>query len=146
MAVFTQEVSKDGKDATQKSGIDKLIPGAKIDDFLFEPCGYSMNGLLPEGQYITIHVTPEPNCSYVSFESNVPQESYTGLIQRVLSTFKPGKVLMTIFANKESTAKDSHKDLDEFFDETKYCRMDHQFCSFKNYNLTYTFFTSRPVI
>ena len=31
----------------QKSGIGDLIPGTVIDDVLFEPCGYSMNGLLP---------------------------------------------------------------------------------------------------
>lgn len=31
----------------QKSGICDIIPGAQIDDFLFDPCGYSMNGLLP---------------------------------------------------------------------------------------------------
>ena len=30
----------------QKSGIDLLVPNMKIDDFLFEPCGYSMNGVL----------------------------------------------------------------------------------------------------
>lgn len=30
----------------QKSGIDQLVPNMKIDDFLFEPCGYSMNGVL----------------------------------------------------------------------------------------------------
>jgi len=29
----------------QKSGIEKLIPNMMIDDFLFEPCGYSMNGI-----------------------------------------------------------------------------------------------------
>ena len=30
----------------QKSGIDQLVPNMKIDDYLFEPCGYSMNGVL----------------------------------------------------------------------------------------------------
>jgi len=29
----------------QKAGIDKIIPNMTIDDFLFEPCGYSMNGI-----------------------------------------------------------------------------------------------------
>ena len=131
----------------KKSGISDLIPDTVIDDVLFDPCGYSMNGLLPDvsilacydwkpnqsntdqvpssatsertnqtpvicnhrgsrsgstpfsvifpcipvcsnflveqmeicefydlqGQYFTIHITPEPECSYVSFESNVPQ-------------------------------------------------------------------------
>ena len=28
------------------SGINKIIPSMKIDEFLFEPCGYSMNGIL----------------------------------------------------------------------------------------------------
>ncbi len=30
----------------QISGIDKILPCMKIDDYLFEPCGYSMNGIL----------------------------------------------------------------------------------------------------
>ena len=49
---------------------------------------------------MTIHITPEPEFSYVSFESNVPMESYNGLIQRVINTFKPGKFILTIFANR----------------------------------------------
>lgn len=32
----------------QKSGIYDLLPGTIIDDWLFDPCGYSMNGLLPD--------------------------------------------------------------------------------------------------
>ena len=30
----------------QISGIDQILPCMKIDDYLFEPCGYSMNGIL----------------------------------------------------------------------------------------------------
>jgi hypothetical protein len=30
----------------QISGIDRILPCMKIDDYLFEPCGYSMNGIL----------------------------------------------------------------------------------------------------
>ena len=79
----------------------------KIDDYLFEPCGYSMNGILRNestdyglGEYMTIHITPEPEYSYVSFESNIPLSSYLGVIQRVLETFLPGKFILTIFANR----------------------------------------------
>ena len=45
------------------------LPGYKIDEFFFEPCGYSMNGI-KEDKYETIHVTPEGSCSYISFETN----------------------------------------------------------------------------
>lgn len=30
----------------QNSGIDRLIPDMMIDDYQFDPCGYSMNGLM----------------------------------------------------------------------------------------------------
>ncbi|KAL3883280.1 hypothetical protein ACJMK2_029563 [Sinanodonta woodiana] len=145
MEIFTTDVSKDGRDATKKSGICNIIPGVQIDDYLFEPCGYSMNGLLPEGKYITIHITPEPGYSYVSFESNVPQESYNELINRVLDTFRPGKFLLTIFANKASIARESHKGIEDKRTINNYNRQDHQTCVFKEYHLTYSYFT-RPVI
>ncbi|KAK7503290.1 hypothetical protein BaRGS_00005555 [Batillaria attramentaria] len=154
MKIFTKEVCQTGPEASQKSGIVDIIPGMKIDDFLFEPCGYSMNGLLPDGCYITIHVTPEPHCSYVSFESNVPQESYHDLIEKVLDVFRPGQFLMTIFANKASIARDTHKTLENQHTIKGYRRSDHQMCCFKNYTLTYTQFKksakptqfSRPII
>ncbi|KAK4337281.1 hypothetical protein RND71_043279 [Anisodus tanguticus] len=34
------------KEATVKSGIDKIFSDALVDDYLFDPCGYSMNGIL----------------------------------------------------------------------------------------------------
>jgi S-adenosylmethionine decarboxylase len=49
---------------------------------------------------MTIHITPEPEYSYVSFESNIPLTSYLGVIQKVLDTFQPGKFILTIFANR----------------------------------------------
>lgn len=29
----------------KKSGIDLILPCMIIDDYLFDPCGYSMNGI-----------------------------------------------------------------------------------------------------
>lgn len=49
---------------------------------------------------MTIHITPEAKFSYVSFESNIPQSSYMDVIARVLQTFRPGKFIITAFANK----------------------------------------------
>lgn len=49
---------------------------------------------------MTIHITPEPEFSYVSFESNVAAANYSDLIARVIKTFQPGKFVVTVFANK----------------------------------------------
>ena len=61
----------------------ELLPGAKVHDFLFDPCGYSLNGLLFDA-YVTIHVTPEDSFSYASFETNVRTESYVTLVKSVI--------------------------------------------------------------
>jgi hypothetical protein len=59
-----------------------------------------MNGLLPDGHYFTIHITPEPDFSYVSFETNVPYSQYHELVRKVVSIFNPGKFTTTIFGGK----------------------------------------------
>ena len=38
-----------------KSGIAALVPGATIDDFAFDPCGYSMNAIT-YGNYATVRL------------------------------------------------------------------------------------------
>jgi len=87
-------------------GIADLIPGSETDEFNFSPCGYSMNGLSSEN-YWTIHVTPESHCSYASFETNLPLNSYTKLIKHVLAIFKPGSFTVTFFSEKSHAAASS---------------------------------------
>jgi S-adenosylmethionine decarboxylase len=92
-------------------------PDARIDAYLFTPCGFSANGVIPAPigdkgtHYFTVHVTPEPICSYASFESNVPC-GQTGretveVIQHVVDIFKPGRFSVTLFE-----AKNSRDDID----------------------------------
>lgn len=71
-----------------QSGIGSIFPNALVDEFLFEPCGYSMNGLA-DGGFFTIHITPEAHCSYASFETNVMTCDYTKLVHQVLRIFRP---------------------------------------------------------
>ena len=64
-------------------------PGYKIDEFFFQPCGYSMNGI-KEQNYETIHVTPEASCSYLSFETNDSQYINSNNKEwEIIKIFKP---------------------------------------------------------
>ena len=52
--------------------------------------GYSLNALITNDSYATIHVTPEKDYSYASFETNADLELDTGdVLKKVLSTFQP---------------------------------------------------------
>jgi len=53
-----------------------------------------------QGTYWTIHITPEPEFSYVSFETNLSQTSYDDLVSKVVDVFKPGKFVTTLFVNQ----------------------------------------------
>lgn len=144
MAVFTKDVCNTALEATQKSGIHKLIPGMVIDDYLFDPCGYSMNGVSKSGCYMTIHITPEPDFSYVSFESNVASSSYGDLIARVIDTFQPGKFIVTVFANKTSPAANVSRELEHLGTIDQWKRRDIQFSRFPTYDLTYAQYCKYP--
>ncbi|EFQ34862.1 adenosylmethionine decarboxylase [Colletotrichum graminicola] len=99
-------------------------PGARVDAYLFSPCGFSANGVIPAiaddedvpnsengrnaAHYFTVHVTPEPNCSFASFETNVPggQSGRTTaeIIEHVVDIFKPGRFSVTLFEARGKSA------------------------------------------
>jgi len=151
MQLFHRENSSTAQEARERSGIDQLVPNMKIDDYLFTPCGYSMNGVLLNecedyglGEYVTIHITPEPEFSYVSFESNVPATSYLNIVTDVLNTFNPGKFILTIFATKTSVAAPSHQELKMSTSFADWVRNDIQCASFQDCDLTYAHFARTP--
>lgn len=80
---------------TDLSGIRKLLTGVEIDDWAFSPCGYSMNG--SRGPfYYTIHITPELDFSYASFETNDPTFRAASRVRDVVSTFQPAVLTITL--------------------------------------------------
>lgn len=99
MSQFFKKAGLDAKTVSQQSGIVDLLPGSMVDEFLFDPCGYSMNGLIDEA-FWTIHITPEDHCSYVSFETNVQLPKYVDLINRVFHVFEPGRCTVTLFVDE----------------------------------------------
>lgn len=99
MRVFTRQLSDSAEMATRTSGIDTIFRQATIDDFLFDPCGYSMNGLMDGGKYFTIHITPEDAFSYVSFETSAT-ENCGEVVQKVVDLFKPRDFIVTLTSDK----------------------------------------------
>lgn len=93
-----------GNEMTIAAGIHHIVPGSAIDSCAFTPCGYSMNSILHDS-YSTIHVTPEPQCSYASYETNTLLPNYLPLIRNVLNVFGPKRFIITMFAD-ESALKD----------------------------------------
>jgi S-adenosylmethionine decarboxylase proenzyme len=91
---FRTEAFVSSAQTTIDTGIVHLKPGAILDDYVFEPCGYSMNGIDRTG-FITIHVTPELGFSYASVEISGHRDDLVDphtLLTQVLRIFNPGKV------------------------------------------------------
>ncbi|MGJ8693349.1 MAG: adenosylmethionine decarboxylase [Thalassotalea sp.] len=64
--------------------LDELLPGFLIDDYVFDPYGYSLNAIKDQ-QHLIIHVTPQADSSYISFESNINLITLADKILAVLS-------------------------------------------------------------
>ncbi len=88
MDLFTLRGVNDADEAAELSGIKNIYPAMERDHRLFSPEGYSLNAI-DKKRYFTIHVTPQAKASYVSFETNVPEDNYGPLIEQVVSIFKP---------------------------------------------------------
>jgi S-adenosylmethionine decarboxylase len=76
-----------------------LAPSATYKGALFHPCGFSLNAMHNEC-YTTVHVTPESDCSFASFECSFPHPTAGGqfdiravsdMLSTVLATFQPGR-------------------------------------------------------
>lgn len=146
-----------GKRVDRDTGLDMLYPEANVDSFLFEPCGYSCNGLSDDGYY-TIHVTPEPSCSYASFETTIPvkpvelagknghgrEEAIRKLIRQVIDIFQPGSFTVTYFSShihQDQQADNINKlvrSVDQF---GGYKRKDKILYEFEGYDLVFGHYT-----
>ncbi|KAJ2509257.1 spermidine resistance protein [Coemansia sp. RSA 2052] len=106
------EGSLGGKAVERATGIADIYPDSASDSYLFTPCGFSLNGLQGDGYY-TIHVTPEPHCSYASFETTVASDSaidlntsagVKSLVEQVTAVFGARSVTVTVFRARGDTA------------------------------------------
>lgn len=66
--------------------LDSILDDFIIDDFLFKPFGYSMNAV-SDNKYFTIHITPQEQGSYISFETDINLKEH---VESLVKTFSPG--------------------------------------------------------
>lgn len=52
--------------------------------------------------YTTIHITPEPLCSYASYETTQSFDCYRALVQKVLGVFQPKRYVLTLMGDEEA--------------------------------------------
>lgn len=52
-------------------GLTQTLKGFIFDVYEFTPVGYSLNGIKDQ-HYITVHITPQASCSFLSVMSNYP--------------------------------------------------------------------------
>ncbi|KAL5968281.1 S-adenosylmethionine decarboxylase proenzyme [Taenia solium] len=129
MGVFYARTSHSAEEATKCSGIANLFPHGRVSSYLFTPCGYSANGLMNEDEYFTVHVTPEPEFSYASFETNVGMDNYPAFISRILDIFQPESFICTFFSDAQSSTYSTHAILEKAVTLSNYCRSDlHSAC------------------
>lgn len=99
--VFYEKENVTKTTMTEESGICYIFPNAIIDAHAFDKCGYSMNGI--EGKGIsTIHVSPEDEGSFASFESFgydfKNEKKFEHVIPTVLKCFSPKQFTMTVYS------------------------------------------------
>jgi S-adenosylmethionine decarboxylase len=145
-----------------------IYPDARIDAYMFSPCGFSANGVVPAPapastsdpsaraeHYFTVHVTPEPACSFASFETNVPggQKGRTTveIIEHVVGIFRPGRFSVTLFEAKRGASGDlaarAASDSDEIVNSKArverikgYRRIDRIVHDFEDYDLIFRYY------
>mmetsp|Transcript_168544 Transcript_168544/g.323927 ORF Transcript_168544/g.323927 Transcript_168544/m.323927 type:complete len:351 (+) Transcript_168544:60-1112(+) len=94
---------------TRNSGLGDIASsiGADVDDYCFETCGYSCNAHAGDA-YFMVHVTPQEECSYASFETNygttfgkLPEqpcgEALRAMVAKVIESFRPARFTVTLF-------------------------------------------------
>lgn len=87
----------------QETNVHKILPGFQVDDFVFNPVGYSINGIKSRS-YFTVHVTPQEVSPYVSFETNLTSpHDIQKTLTSVLEVFRPRSFDLVYFDTQKET-------------------------------------------
>lgn len=110
MEIFCAATNKSLIQEEMLNKLERLYPehpDMLIDKFSFEPYGYSLNGIHDENYY-TIHVTPQHEGSYASFEANFIETDYSRIIKAVISVFNPEKYSIVLTTSMDEPCLPLH--------------------------------------
>ena len=62
MSQFSSSVYSSARELTTAMGLQDLIPGAILDDKIFEPCGYSLNAIVKASQQSFLTLVHATSC------------------------------------------------------------------------------------
>jgi S-adenosylmethionine decarboxylase len=85
-----------------------LYPFSMIDDHVFSPQGYSLNAIENQ-RYFTVHVTPQPEGSYASFETNQPMRTFESVIRQLIRIFNPARMSVLLTTSTDSDGAELHE-------------------------------------
>ena len=117
-ACFVSNKENTNSSAAKELGLAALVSGSPAGDaekrmsknvqyhgFMFDPCGYSMNGL-NGSDYFTVHITPESHCSYASFEARCSTSSrFASMTRFVTEKLRPKR--FAVIVERSTAAKES---------------------------------------
>ncbi|CAL4061155.1 unnamed protein product, partial [Meganyctiphanes norvegica] len=150
MKYFYKSICSTAAEATKDSGIDKLLPDLMIDDFQFEPCGYSMNGVMrsvPKKEIciLTPSAPDFPMTSYKGEKSHICRKMAKKMLFSVANNFESKQILFYFPMNLEHGAKMGIEDDDSSVPQySDYDTEDIQICRLPGYDLTYALYNRFP--
>jgi len=112
-ATVARRYAKDrGRDivGTLEDDLLDLYPGMEFDGHLFSPYGASLNGIR-DASYVTLHVTPQQEGSYASFETNVIAPDYSDTFGLIVSLFKPQRFSIVLTSTMDDDCLSLHDTL-----------------------------------
>ncbi|MCO5114569.1 MAG: S-adenosylmethionine decarboxylase proenzyme [Bdellovibrionaceae bacterium] len=86
-----------------EKAVGQIFPEYELDHYWFTPCGYSANAFKGT-HYGTVHVTPEVDQNYISFETNgVAREDVQSWVEKICDLFEPQAVDVIFYDNETQT-------------------------------------------
>jgi len=120
----------DKEELRKRTSIASIVRG-QVDDFVFEPMGYSLNAI-ENNKYFTIHITPEVVGNYTSFETNaLSRDQQIPWARKVLDVFRPISFDLVLFnAEKAEQPKFEGYNLKRFYHQKIQTGYNTQYFSF----------------